>query len=161
MPNEEKTQMLPCEQEKNITEIKDETRAIKEEQSSIRSENRQIIRNQETLVLELKKSFERLEGILMADVEHRKDIQQLHKESDLLFEKVRNNEHRVEKIEIRNAKVDGMGIVEDFPEVWNWYQQEKGWRRFIPAAMACLAWMATILSFLMKAAQPLVQNGAP
>lgn len=161
MSDEERAEdMVPCEQQQNIS-------SIRSEQQEIRKENAEIIHNQKILVNELKESFLRLEKILLADVEHKKDIQQLKKESDLLFEKTRLIEQKVDAIEVRNARCDGAGIFENFPrmfgwyqqqkalpdkfdKVWNWYQQEQGWRRFIPAVMAMLAWLATMYEMFNK-----------
>lgn len=127
----------------------------------MRLENKQIIKNQETLVAELKESFQRLEQILLADVEHKKDISQLKKESDLHFQKNRTLEAKVETtttalatrmtaMEKTKSEYDGAKIYQRVPELWEWFQQEKGWRRFVPTAMAALAWIATMITFFIK-----------
>lgn len=132
---------IPCEQKTNISRIQ-------EEQALIRSENKKILENQSALVTELKDQFGQLKAILMTDVEHKKDIEQLKKESDILFNSIREHNGRLDKIEVRNARCDGAGIEKNFPKIWNWYQQEQGWRRFIPAAMAVLAWIATMFPYI-------------
>ena len=127
--------MEPCVQEQNIS---------------------RIMEGQNTLVKELKDSFSRLENILLADVEHRKDIAQLKKESDILFNKQRltdetvvasfgNVNGRISQIEHTRALYDGAEVLSRSKTMWDWRQQELGWRRFIPAAMAALAWLATMV----------------
>lgn len=112
---------------------------------------RAILMNQETLqkshaelASTLKESMNQLKEILLAEVANKKDIDQLKKEHDLLFPTIRKLAERVDEIEIRNAKCDGAGIFQNFPKVWNFYQQEQGWRRFIPAICAILASVCAI-----------------
>lgn len=122
---------LPCEQEGNI-------QAIAIQNAKILESMKNLSINQDNLSDSLKRSLDRLEQILLAEVENKKDIIQLRKESDLLFTKGREIDCRLDLIDVRNAKCDGSGIFKDFPKVWNWYQQEVGWRRFIPAAMTII-----------------------
>lgn len=144
---------LPCEQEQNIKEIR-------EGLSEVRGENKQILQNQQTLVSELKESFGRLEKILLSEVEQRKDIDQLKKEADLLFQKQRNAEERVmkdvlalsarmAKMELTKAEYDGARIYERVPVIWEYVQQEKGWRRFLPGVLSAIATICTIATFFM------------
>jgi len=112
---------------------------------------RAILINQEALqkshlelASTLKESMNQLKEILLAEVANKKDIDQLKKEHDLLFPAIRATKERVDRIEIRNAKCDGAGIFENFPKLWNFYQQEQGWRRFVPAACAIVALLCTL-----------------
>ena len=115
----------------------------------------QILHNQEQSARDMKSAIDKLTTIIMTDIERRMEVDQLKKESELHFEKNRSLSQRVEGIEVRNAKCDGAGIFENFPHIWNWYnkhkesdvdfkkmwtwyQQEQGWRRFVPAAMTIL-----------------------
>ena len=115
----------------------------------------QILHNQEQSARDMKDAIDKLTAIIMADVERRVAVDQLKKETGLLFEKARRTEDRVEDIERRNARCDGAGIFENFPKMWEWYQSVKqpsidfqkvwrwylgelGWRRFIPAVLTVL-----------------------
>lgn len=116
---------LPCEQERNIE-------AILANQTSLHESHKE-------LSVALKDSMTQLREILLSEVANKKDIDQLKKENDLLFEKIRKVEMRTDLIEVRNAKCDGAGIFDNFPKIWNWYMQEQGWRRFVPAALTVVS----------------------
>ena len=139
----------------------------------------QILINQEQLGTDIKQAIEGLTKIIMADIEIRKDVEQLKKDREILFSMQRVDVARIEIIEKRNAKCDGAGIFENFPTMWNWYQQHKaktesyeaivkavkakvdkmhiwylgemGWRRFFPAAAAFVAACAAIFVALKGA----------
>lgn len=142
--------MNPCEQEENIA-------IILKEQESARLLNSQILKNQEVLAkaqeevaLKIDRFFDRLEAVLLTDVERRKDISQLMKDTDYLFSDHRNLCIRVDKLEsIRNIQ-DGMELTSKTGTLWNWYQQERGWRRTIPIALAAISALSALFTFLYK-----------
>jgi len=107
-----------------------------------------VLINQETQAKDLKQAIDRLASIIEADISTRKDVEQLKKDRETLFSKVHLTDGRVSAIEVRNAKCDGAGIFEKFPRVWDWYQGELGWRRFIPATMAVLSFLFAMFTFL-------------
>jgi hypothetical protein len=100
-------------------------------------------------------SIKELTQVLLQNARHGEVMLQLKKENDLLFISQRELKQEVGLIKQRNAKCDGAGIFENFPvmyswytankeklvqfgNVWTWYNQELGWRRFVPTAMALL-----------------------
>jgi len=137
----------PCEQ----AEVIKAQGLMLAEQGTVLNEIRQAQKRQEKIhsdhASELKESITKMTDILIESTKHSADIAQLKRETNLLFEQDRVVTGRVELIEQRNAKCDGAGIFERFPEVWDWFQQERGWRRFLPTFMAFLAWCASIWAF--------------
>jgi hypothetical protein len=113
----------------------------------------QILINQTELGIDIKQAIEGLTKIIMADIEIRKDVEQLKKDREITFATQRAVANRIDAIEIRNAKCDGAGIFENFPKMyewyisniekskqfsvlWRWYLGELGWRRFIPIILS-------------------------
>ncbi len=148
----------PCEQEDKIKDIQNTNISILKNQELLSSQHLDLVQK-------LDGFFSRLEVILLADVERRKDIDQLIKDTDHLHKHVRDNSEEIKHINERNARCDGAGIFENFPKMWNWYQGHKdsaidfkkmwlwylgelGWRRFVPAAMTMVtALLALYVTF--------------
>ena len=131
-----------------------------------------ILHNQQELSTDLRGALDRLTSIIEEDIGTRKDVEQLKKDREILFDMQRADVVRIDAIEIRNARCDGAGIFENFPTMWNWYQQHKtaaesvdaiicamkkkvdkvhawylgemGWRRFIPAALTIISALLAI-----------------
>lgn len=138
----------------------------------------QVLDNQKQFSIDIKQAIDGLTKIIMADIETRKDVEQLKKDREILFTMTRTESIRLDAIELRNARCDGAGIFENFPKMWNWYQQhesaatnfhevvvgirnkvdtvynwylgEMGWRRFIPAAIAIVSALLAIYVSLDK-----------
>jgi hypothetical protein len=132
----------------------------------------QILINQTELGIDIKQAIEGLTKIIMADIEIRKDVEQLKKDREITFATQRAVVNRIDAIDLRNARCDGAGIFENFPRMWDWYQKheqktkncdakievirkkvdkvytwqlgEMGWRRFLPAAAAFIAAVAAV-----------------
>lgn len=138
----------PCEQEDTIHNIEKTNASILKSQEMLASQHLDLVQK-------LDGFFSRLEVILLADVERRKDIDQLIKDTNHLHEHARLNTEKIAAIEQRNAMCDGAGIFDNFPKMWNWFQGNKkmldkfeslyqwylgelGWRRFIPVAMTVI-----------------------
>lgn len=100
--------------------------------------------NQTEATRDLKTAISELTKIVRADIQTRAEVEQLKKDREILFSMASSAAGRLEEIELRNAKCDGAGIFENFPKVWNWYQQELGWRRFAPAAMTIITGMLAL-----------------
>jgi hypothetical protein len=100
-------------------------------------------------------SIKELTQVLLQNARHGEVMLQLKKENDLLFVSQRDLKKEISLIKQRNARCDGAGIFENFPKmyswyqaniekskqfaiVWTWYNQELGWRRFVPTAMALI-----------------------
>lgn len=132
--------MLPCEQEKNIILVLANQRSLQESQLELSST--------------LKESMSQLREILLSEVANKKDIEQLKKENDLLFSRIKLVDQRVGRIEVRNAVCDGAQILARFPKVWDFYQQEQGWRRFLPAAMTFISLLLAIYISLVGSDSP-------
>ena len=101
----------------------------------------QVLENQKSLGDTMTAALNRLTSMIEADIGTRKDVEQGKKDIERLYLKGRRTEERVESIEIRNAKCDGLGVFKKWDTVWNFIQQEKGWRRFLPASMAFLSFL--------------------
>lgn len=138
----------------------------------------QVLDNQKQFSIDIKQAIDGLTKIIMADIETRKDVEQLKKDQEILFAMTHTESIRLDAIELRNARCDGAGIFENFPKMWNWYQQhesaatnfhevvvgirnkvdtvynwylgEMGWRRFIPAAIAIVSALLAIYVSLDK-----------
>lgn len=125
----------------------------------------QVLANQANTTRELKEAIDRLTRIIESDIETRKDVEQLKKDREILYEKSRKDGDRIEAIEMRNARCDGAGIFERWPILWdfyqtqhgkanqfnqvyNWYLGERGVRRFIPAAMAFICAVVAIMQYV-------------
>jgi hypothetical protein len=121
----------------------------------------QMLHNQEVLATDLKQALDRLTSIIEEDIGTRKDVEQLKKDREILFVSHRKDADRIEAIEIRNAKCDGLGVFEKFPKlwdffqvharsekdfnkVWEWYIMEQGIRRFLPAVGTVVCTAAVI-----------------
>jgi hypothetical protein len=124
-----------------------------------------VLDNQVSMATDMKAAIDRLSSIIEADIGTRKDVEQLKKDREILYDQSREDVARIDAIMIRNAMCDGAGIFEKFPEMFNWYQanrvkseqfvkvyawynQELGWRRFIPTLMTVLtALLALYVTF--------------
>ena len=124
----------PCAQEKVI-------KALEKGQVEQGLKLDAVLESQHELGNTIKEALHRLTAIIEADIGTRKDVEQGKKEREILFCSRRKDEQRIDAIEIRNAKCDGAGIFQNFPTMWNWYQGELGWRRFIPAIMTGLSFL--------------------
>jgi hypothetical protein len=141
------TMTQPCEQEDSIATILKEQTDSKITTSSILENQHHLADQHLVLVQKLDKFFDRLETILMADVERRAHVEQLIKDTDELAKIQRKMNEEIDVIQQRNAKCDGAGIFENFPLLWNHYQQEKGWRRMVPIACAVTAAIAALVPY--------------
>lgn len=131
----------PCEQADKIAAQGEILQEIRREQKEQRTEQKEHRR-------ELQSSIEKLTEILITSTRQAEEISRNSSDINRLYAKERELEDRVGDIEDRNARCDGAGIFERFPQVWDWFQQEKGWRRFIPTMMAVLAALAAIIQFM-------------
>lgn len=107
-----------------------------------------LIEAQRATSADLKEAINRLASIVEADIETRAAVEQLKKDREILYAKYHGIDARTDAIEIRNARCDGAGIFENFPTVWNYIQQEKGWRRFLPGVMTFLSFLLLLFSTL-------------
>jgi len=145
------TEMIPCEQADKI-----------EKQGKLLED---IARAQKDHRTEFQQSIQKLTDILIENTKHDAALSQARKELDLLFDKTRTNEHRIEAIEMRNARCDGAGIFESWPKIrdfylsfvplkekteklWNKYQQDEGVKKWIPLAISVIAILITLLSYM-------------
>lgn len=113
-----------------------ELELLKKEQSNQGHKLDQVLENQRALGETLTAALNRLTDMIEADIGTRKDVEQLKKDRDTLYSLRRTDDGRIEELELRDAKFDGAGIFKRFPKVWDWYQQQLGVRRFVPAASA-------------------------
>lgn len=132
---------LPCEQEQNIQTI---IRMVEENRAAHKADTTRIETSVGSLVEKQERFLDKLEAVLLEDRDMKKDIEQAQKDIDAVGDKIRQIKSDVDSCKETRAKMQGMGVMERFPKVWDWYQQEQGWRRFIPTAMAGLAWLATM-----------------
>lgn len=84
-----------------------------------------ILENQKVLATDLKQTLDRLTSIIEEDIGTRKDVEQGKKERELLFVMSRKNGEDIAEIKVRNAKCDGAGIFDNFPKMWDWFQQHE------------------------------------
>jgi hypothetical protein len=84
-----------------------------------------ILENQKVLATDLKQTLDRLTSIIEEDIGTRKDVEQGKKERELLFVMSRRNAEDIAEIKVRNARCDGAGIFDNFPKMWNWFQQHE------------------------------------
>jgi hypothetical protein len=109
----------------------------------------QVLENQRVLGETMTTALNRLTSIIEEDIGTRKDVEQGKKDIERLYLKARAADDSIAEITLRNAKCDGAGIFDNWLTVWNFIQQEKGWRRFAPAAMAFAAWIAVMYDKIM------------
>ena len=133
----------PCE---NTDLLKAHTLGI----DKIAAKQDRIEESHRELVQEIRSMVHEMRAMFGADIEMRKDVEQLRKENDLLFEKVREGRRECE------ARADRFQTAADSLSIWragvearidpkkidmmhDFIQQEHGWRRFVPAAFAFIA----------------------
>jgi hypothetical protein len=153
--------MQPCEQEHEIKalvisseENKNDTKALMKGQEALAVQHM-------VLVQKLDSFFDRLEAILLADMERRTQMDQALRDIDTLYVDSRAQHKELDSIKQRNATCDGAGVMDkneemwiwyqanitkskQFTEVWNWFQQEKGWRRFVPTMLTVITGILAI-----------------
>lgn len=100
-----------------------------------------LIDAQQATSSKLEKAINRLTSVIETDIETRAAVEQLKKDREMLFARYHGIDARVDAIEIRNAKCDGLGVFNKWDTVWNFIQQEKGWRRFIPALLTAASFL--------------------
>ena len=108
----------------------------------------QVLENQVLQNKTMTDALNRLTSMIEADIGTRYEVEQGKKERELLFDFRRNDVARIEAIEIRNAKCDGLGVFKKWNTVWDFIQQEKGWRRFVPAAMTGISFLIVLWATL-------------
>lgn len=105
-----------------------------------------LIAAQQATSTDLKQAIDKLTSVIMTDIETRAEVEQLKKDREITYRLVHSIVARLDAIEIRNAKCDGAGIFENFPKVWDYIQQEKGWRRFLPALLTGLSFLILLFN---------------
>jgi hypothetical protein len=88
---------------------------------------------------EMREVFIRFENILLADVEHRKDIEHLKKDVDLLGGKVRNQQASLADITIWRTECSAADIPAKTSKMWERHLMDQGLRRFVPSALAFIS----------------------
>jgi len=129
----------PCNKGPDIDILKKEQQKAVHQQIILSNKVDQLLVNQKETSDDLKQAINKLTAIIELDIETRKDVEQLKKDRDAQAVKLKVEQSRITAIEVRNAKCDGLGIFNKWDEVWNFIQQEKGWRRFVPVAMAIIS----------------------
>jgi len=157
----------PCDKGPAIEAVKLEQHKLLIAQASQNSKIDHILENQLQLGSDIRQAIDGLTRIIIADIETRKDVEQLKKDREILFDMQRADALQIIRINERTARFDGAGIFENFPRMWNWYQQheaadvaddmtikilnnkvdtlhnwylgELGWRRFIPVTLAAIS----------------------
>ena len=163
---------IPCDKGTVIDAVSKEQHQIRNEQHTQNIKLDQVLHNQHQLGIDIKQAIDGLTKIIMADIETRKDVEQLKKDREILFDLVRADALQIARINERNAKCDGAGIFENFPKMWDWYKQhdsayislvdqvetesgrldkvydwymnEMGWRRFIPSTLTIISGILVI-----------------
>lgn len=162
----------PCDKGPIIDEVKRSQQLIAFEQNAQNTKMDQILANQLQLGTDIKQAIDGLTKILLADIETRKDVEQLKKDREILFELRREDGAQIARIIQLADRFSGARVLENTQEMWNWYQQhrtaesafrmdldntktklgtvhdwylgEMGWRRFIPATAAVISVLLTI-----------------
>lgn len=140
---------LECNQVEVINQIKVEQERNKLINAQILSNQELLTQHQSELVKKLETFFSRLEEILLSDVERRKDVEQIVKNQELLDYNIKELQHNFHVLEYSKSNIEGSEILKKVPIMWNWYQQEKGWRRFIPGMFTFTALVLTAISLLL------------
>lgn len=149
-----------CDQKENIAVLsreqqntKDSLSAIINEQGKHREVYTKLLENQETLakhqdalVQKLDSFFSRLEIVLITDVERKKDIDVLGKEHEVLFERQRSLSKRVTDVE---RILEGANVSTHLNTIWDWYQQERGWRRLIPSIFSVVSAICAVTTVIL------------
>lgn len=147
----------PCE---NTDLLKAHTEGL----NKITAKQDRIEESHRELVQEIRSMVKEMRAMFGADIEMRKDVEQLRKENDLLFEKVREGRRECE------ARADRFQATADALSLWkagiearidpkkldlmhDFIQQEHGWRRFVPAAFAFIAVLISLGSCASEVAQ--------
>lgn len=127
-----------------------------------------ILQNQEQHARDFREAITRLTDILIESTKHTEAIAQLKKETDLLFDKDRVQQERVEArcqvVDIKMAKLDGRidameklaskydgaDIFEKVKHLHNWMLREQGVHKFIPTAISVLTGLAALYMFITR-----------
>ena len=133
----------PCE---NTDLLKAHTAGI----DKIAAKQDRIEESHRELVQEIRSMVHEMRAMFGADIEMRKDVEQLRKENDLLFEKVREGRRECEaradrfqtvadSLSIWRAGVEARIDPKKIDQMYDFIQQEHGWRRFAPAMISLIA----------------------
>lgn len=119
-----------------------EIQALRKEQTEQGIYIKAILENQVQASADMKESIDKMTKLIIEGNSTRQEVEQGKKERAVLFTMARHAEEHLSAIDVRNARCDGAGIFEQWPAVKTYIDQDKGFRRFIPA-------MTGFLSFLI------------
>lgn len=172
----------PCDKGPAIDAVRQAQQKLTFEQTAQSMKIDQVLENQKQLGTDIKQAIDGLTKIIMADIETRKDVEQLKKDREILFDLQRVDAAAIVSLQRLADQYKGAGIFDHFPILWNWYQQheaaeevedeqiaamqtrtntvytwylgELGWRRFIPTAIAIIAGLLAIYSSVANFDKP-------
>jgi hypothetical protein len=134
----------PCEQEHHITALTVKVDEGTKNQAVLMKGQEALAVQHMVLVQKLDSFFDRLEAILLADMERRTQMDQALRDIDKLYKQQREIHENVDAIHTRNAICDGAGVMAKTDKMWIWMQQEQGWRRFLPVAISLIVGLLAI-----------------
>lgn len=136
--------MNPCEQEGEIRKLVTKAEDAERANRALADGQRDLANQHVVLVQKLDSFFDRLEAILLADMERRTQMDQALRDIDQLFKHQRELHQDVDAIHTRNALCDGANVIGKTDKMWTWMQQEQGWRRFLPVAISLIVGLLAI-----------------
>jgi len=173
----------PCDKGPIIDAVSKEQEKIRAEQMTQYVKLDLVLQNQQQFGQDIKQAIDGLTRILLADIETRKDVEQLKKDREILFDLQREDAAQIARINQLADRYTGAGIYENYPKLWNWFQQheaaevaddttcniykakvdvlhnwylqEMGWRRFIPGALTIVSTFLVIYVSLVGLTAPM------
>ena len=136
--------MNPCEQEGEIKKLVTKAEESQRINADLVRGQKDLANQHVLLVQKLDGFFDRLEAILLADMERRTQMDQALRDIDQLFKDSRQMHAEVDAIHTRNALCDGANVISRTDKMWTWMQQEQGWRRFLPVAISLIVGLLAI-----------------
>lgn len=136
--------MNPCEQEGKIEQLVRKAEQATLDTAGLVKGQKDLAAQHVTLVQKLDGFFDRLEAILLADMERRTQMDQALRDIDQLFRQHREAHIAIDAIHTRNAICDGANVIQRTEKMWTWMQQEQGWRRFLPVAISLIVGLLAI-----------------
>jgi uncharacterized coiled-coil DUF342 family protein len=137
----------PCDQVENIDELKSNHIALHAKTHEMDKKIDILIDNQMRAQENMNKFFSRLEEILIADTEHRQEINQLRKEHDILFEKMRNAHTAHDKVTQFMTECEALEVKPRVQTLWEERSAAVGVKKWKTEIYAVVLFIIGVLTY--------------
>jgi len=147
----------PCEQEDNIKSLTDGQKELNANHNSLHAQQRatdqkvdDVLRNQSDLLSQLKEQFGEFRNILMSDVERRKDIDEMRRDTDRLAGKLRAANESINLLNVHRNACDTLQIWATVKDLKLESDKRQGWVKYRAEAIGLLAMALGVIHILYK-----------